>query len=149
MEGLWDRNEAGDWPWHAQVKLIEHAIFLAQPAVLSTLLKPPEERTDLAAAELALAGAAERFLEVIEEFPDAAARLRVGADEFTAEIDPNRSIISSCCSSSLYRALAAKPGHGDTCSSKYRRQVGAAGASRGRSLTVSRSTTHSASSPTR
>jgi hypothetical protein len=88
MEGLWDRNEAGDWQWQAQVKLIEHATFLAHPAVLSTLLKPPDKRTDLATAELALAGAAERFLEVFGEFPDDAARLWVGADEFTAEIDP-------------------------------------------------------------
>jgi hypothetical protein len=90
MANLWDGNEAGGWPWQAQVTLIDDAVFLGDDGLLSILVEAPERRIDLAAGQWALWAAADQLLQKIAVHRQDAARLWNGATgpRFDLEPDP-------------------------------------------------------------
>ena len=89
MALLWDKNEAGGWPFEAQILLIDYAFTLAHEEMLSMLMLPPEQRIGPAAGPCALGAAADRLLEQIAEHLDDAARLWNGATGLRAELEPD------------------------------------------------------------
>jgi hypothetical protein len=88
MAALWDQDEAGCWPWPAQVMLMENAFFFARDPVLGALLLPPERRIYFAVGQYALWAASKTLLKAIADYPDDAERLLTGADWLTVDIDP-------------------------------------------------------------
>jgi hypothetical protein len=75
MRGLWDTNEAGNWPPQSQVRLIEVAFWYATRAIISALLLQPEWRITLAKPQYSFAIYASCLAEAIKNNPDEAARL--------------------------------------------------------------------------
>ncbi len=78
MASLWDRNEAGSWPWHVQLLLVQAACLYGSDPMLEDLLQPPESRTVMTRPLHELARSARGFSQTIERYPEAAARLWAG-----------------------------------------------------------------------
>jgi hypothetical protein len=74
MEILWDANEAGAWPWHAQLMLVECAFLYATDPMLEDLLQVPEKRRLTTRPLDTLASRAKSLAETIESFLDDAAK---------------------------------------------------------------------------
>ena len=73
MAALWD--EIGQWPAPALVMLMRHASYFAERAIITEMLRPPNERVGFGFAERSLASAAESLISAIQTFPDAAVEL--------------------------------------------------------------------------
>jgi hypothetical protein len=78
MRTLWDPNEAGAWPWQAQLMLVQDACLYATDPMLADLLQAPEKRGFMTRPLDTLASQAKGLAEAIEGFPETAAELWAG-----------------------------------------------------------------------